>query len=64
MSGILFKLLAVKCYLLMLNNKIEISQKGSYLQNLINFSVPFLQTFPPKSAKVTQNVLLTFPNFS
>ena len=41
MSGILFKLVIVNCYLLLLNNKIEISQKGPHLQNLINSSVPF-----------------------
>ena len=40
MLGILVKLLTVKCYLLILTNKMEISQKGPHLQNLMDFSVP------------------------
>lgn len=62
-SDILGKSVTIKCSLLVLTNKIELSHKMHCFAKFNGMSSTLSSLYQPKSAKMARNILLTSPNF-
>ena len=62
-SDILGKSVTVKCSLLVLTNKIELSHKIPCFAKFNGMSSTLSSLYQPKTAKMAWNILLTFANF-